>query len=134
MLELRWEWLTARGLDVPGEARKEKKAAFYVVSAGARKALDEIRLPRRPLIFNWHLSESSFYTHYERLLERAKLPTSRKYKPQRVRRSSLTYWAIAGQDAAERAKHSDPSTTAKYYLDETLFEQPDPSKILPPIE
>lgn len=133
MLKLRWEWITPRGLDIPLEARKGHKTAFCVLSEDAKAALRAIRLPRRELIFAWHLSDSSFYLHYEKLLAIAKLPTGRKFKPQRVRRSSLTYWHKGGQDATERAKHSSPHTTAQYYLDESLFDTVDPGAVLPRI-
>lgn len=134
MLALRWEWLSDRGLDVPHEVRKGRKPAFYKLSQHTIDALQAIRFPRREMIFEWSRDRSSFYLHYTKLLKLARLPHDRKCKPQRVRRSHLTYWHIAGQDATERAQHASPDVTATHYLDETLFCHVDPSQVLPAID
>lgn len=134
MLALRWEWLTADGLDIPAEARKGHKAAYYRLSAAL---LDELRLfavPRRDMIFPWPLSKASFWNHYGRLLIRAKLPATRKDKPQKMRRTHLTWWMVGGGDPTSRAKHASAETTRRHYIDERLVKQIDPSEILPQIE
>lgn len=134
MLSLRWEWLTADGLDVPGEARKGNKPAYYRLS---RALLDELRAfahPRRELIFPWPLSRASFWNHYTRLLIRGRLPSTRKDKPQKMRRTHLTWWLVGGGDPTSRAKHASAETTRRHYIDERLVKQLDPSEILPSIE
>lgn len=131
MLKLRWEWLSPRGIDIPGEARKCGKAAFYRLSERTNERLSAIRSPSRDLIFHWPASVSCFYLHYGRLLTLAGLPSDRRSKPQRVRRSHLTYWHAGGEDATARAKHSSPDVTAKHYIDESLLPQIDPASVLP---
>lgn len=132
LLELKWAWLSDTGLDVPAEARKgRRKSAYYRLSADLLRELSQFRTPEREMVFPWSLSLASFWNHYTRLLKLAGLPHDRKCKPQKLRRSHLTWWAIGGQNATERAKHSDPMTTMKSYLDETLFPQIDPSSVLP---
>lgn len=133
MLSLRWEWITERGIDVPGRARKAGKRAFYVLPADTRQSLDAIRKPDRSLIFPWPLTLASFYNHYSRLLKRAGLPAGRKCKPQRMRRTHLTYWAIGGGDPTARAQHTSRAITDRFYLDQSLMPQPDPTVILPPL-
>lgn len=132
--KLKWEWLNARGLDVPGDARKGNKEAFYRLSSRTREVLESIRSPDREYIFELPFHVATIYNRFKRILKQAGLPTDRKSKFQRIRRSHLTYWAIAGQDPTERAQHSSSDVTRKHYLDMSLIEQPDPSTILPPIE
>lgn len=137
MLALRWEWLTADGLDVPGDARKGGKPAFYRLSRAASDALHDfaaLAAPRRDVIFPWPLSLASFFNHYTRLLVRAKLPSTRKDKPQKMRRTHLTWWMVGGGDPTSRAKHASSETTRRHYIDERLVKQVDPSEILPAIE
>lgn len=134
MPKLRWEWLSSRGLDVPGDVRKDKKAAFYRLSKATQLTLESIRLPERELIFELPFHMATLYNRYTRILKQAGLPTDRKSKFQRIRRSHLTYWAIAGQDPTERAQHSSSDITKRHYLDSSLMDHPDPSTILPPIE
>lgn len=134
MLALRWEWVTKDGLDVPADARKGGKAAFYRLSSSLVDELKTFSAPSRQLLFPWPLSLASFWNHYARLLIRARLPHDRKCKPQKMRRSHLTWWAVGGGDPTTRAKHSSSETTRRHYIDERLIHQPDPSDILPPIE
>lgn len=133
LLTLRWEWLGKDGLDIPAEARKGQKAAYYRLSAGLLEELRAFAHPRRELLFPWPLSRASFFNHYTRLLIRARLPFDRRSKPQRMRRSHLTWWAAGGGDPTLRAKHASSETTRRHYLDETLLPQIDPSEVLPPL-
>lgn len=134
MLALRWEWLTRDGIDIPAAARKGGKGAYYRLSSGLLADLRQFADPRRELIFPWPLSRASFWNHYSKLLIRARLPATRKDKPQRMRRSHLTWWAVGGGDPTTRAKHASSETTRRHYIDERLIEQPDPSQVLPSLE
>jgi integrase len=131
MLRLEWDWLRRGGLDIPAEARKGQKAAWYLLSENVISELGKIRPPKRKLLFPWTLTVHSFYNHYARILRCAGLPTDRKCKPQRMRRTHLTYWCLGGEDASLRAKHVDSETTRKHYLDESILGGIDPSKVLP---
>jgi hypothetical protein len=132
MLALRWEWFTGIALDIPGDARKGGKHAFYLLSEQTAAEVRQFRKPARDLVFPAGCRQT-FYNHYTRLLHLAGLPTSRRHKPQRVRRSHLTYWQMGGQDAQQRAQHASGDTTIRHYLDETLLPQVDPSTVLPSI-
>ncbi len=133
-LKLTWDMLTPRGLDVPGEVRKGGKRAFYRLSDACRAELEAIRLPVREQIFPWEMNESTFFNHFGRLLRAAGFSDDRKSKQQKVRRTHLTLWELGGQDASARAKHSDPSVTARHYLDESMFPVVDPATVLPSLE
>lgn len=131
MLALTWEMVTDRGLSVPGHVRKCGKSAFYVLSPQTMQELDGFRHPERERIFPWTLHLCSFYNHYSRLLRLAGLPTDRKCKPHRMRKTHLTYWAIGGGDPTARAQHSSAGLTTKFYLDESLMIAPSPQDHLP---
>lgn len=132
LLALRWEWFTGIALDIPGASRKGGKHAYYLLSQQTIDELRRFRKPARDLIFPGGCKQS-FYNRYTRLLTLAGLPTTRRHKPQRVRRSHLTYWHMGGEDAQQRAQHASGDTTARHYLDETLLPQVDPSTVLPSI-
>lgn len=131
VLALEWTMLKRGGLDIPATARKGQKAAWYLLSEQLQQQLEEFRLPKRTLILPWDKDIASFYHHYKRLLIAAKLPCDRKCKPQRMRRTHLTYWCLGGEDASLRAKHVDAETTRKHYLDESILGGIDPSQVLP---
>lgn len=131
MRALRWDMLSDRGLSIPGNCRKGRKAAFYRLSAATMQHLGTIRNPCRDLIFPFEYHPASFYNHYRRLLQSAELPTGRKSKPQRMRRTHLTYWAVGGGDPTARAQHTSRAVTDRFYLDQRLLDQPDPNTILP---
>lgn len=85
-------------------------------------------------MFTWNRCEGTFFNHQKRLNRLAGLPTTGKHLTQRMRRTHLTLWHIAGQDATKRAQHSSPSVTTRHYLDESLLPQLDPSEVLPQID
>lgn len=129
----RFDWLTGDGIHVPAFARKGAKSAFYRLTPPTHEAIERIRSPEREKIFPWLLSDASFFLHYGRLLKAAGLPNDAKSKGQRMRRTHLTYWAIAGKDASARAQHTSRALTEKFYLDETMLPHADPGDVLPPL-
>lgn len=132
MLQLRWEWLRAGVLDVPGTARKCGKRAIYKLSGKCLVALNRTGQPNRELIFPCSKTRTVFYRHFKEIVQRAGLPyVPRHDAPQKMRRTHLTFWAIGGEDATKRAKHSSPHVTAKHYLDESLMPQRNPGEVLP---
>ena len=57
---------------------------------------------------------STFYNRLNRLLKAAHLPTDRRSKCHRVRRTHASYLTAAGGDATQSLGHSSPKTTAGY--------------------
>lgn len=122
VLELRWEWLDGRVLRVPASVRKgRKKPMVYFLPATVVSALERLRGYTEGLIFQtpWARGHASgtFYRHYTKLLERAGLPTGRKFKPQQLRRTFASYLEAAGGDATAALAHSDSKVTKESYLD-----------------
>lgn len=123
MLALRWDWLEADVLHVPGEVRKGgRKDATYVLPPECLARLVPLS-GTSPLIFPWHLTECSFYLHFDRLLRLAGLPTGRLNKLQKVRRSHATWLREAGGDPTRSLLHDSPETTIRHYLDPTINRQ-----------
>lgn len=73
-----------------------------------------IWLPDRTLLFPWPFHVSTFYNRLNRLLKAADLPTDRRSKCHRVRRTHASYLTAAGGDAMESLGHSSPKVTQGY--------------------
>ena len=124
LLALRWEWLDGDVLHVPCEVRKGgKKDGLYVLPAECLAKLVPLS-SAGPLIFPWHLTECSFFLHYDRLLRLAKLPTGRAQKVQKIRRSHATWLKEAGGDPTRSLQHGSPETTIRHYIDPSICRQP----------
>jgi len=78
-------------------------------------------------------SMGKFYKHYSRLLEMAGLPTDRKSKTHRMRKSVASHLAARGYDATAALGHSSPEVT-KCYLDPSIVGTVRPSDVLPSLE
>ena len=133
MLAIRWDWLELNTGDllVPGHVRKGgKKAMPYVLRPETRKAISRLQTHQTGDIFYWPQSRASFYHHYTRLLKRAGLPTGRKYKPQRIRRTFASFIEAAGGNATDALAHSDRRVTDASYIDPTIAKKDSPNKLL----
>lgn len=125
LLALRWEWFDGRYLHVPAEVRKGGRTPMvYDLPSEACAAIENLRGKTEGLIFavQWargHKS-GSFYRHYKKLLERAGLPTGRRFKPQCLRRTFASHLEAAGGDATQALAHTDRKTTVGSYLDRSV--------------
>jgi len=75
-------------------------------------------------------SMGKFYDHYKLLLETAGLPTDRKSKTHRMRKSVASHMAARGHDACAALGHSSPEVT-KCYLDPSIVGTVRPADVLP---
>jgi integrase len=135
-LSLEWDWLDLETgvLDVPPEVRKGKhKGMMYVLKAPTLAALTKIKQPKRRLIFPWPYHPGTFYNHYNRLLESAGLPTDRRSKPQKMRRSFASHIEAHGGNATEALDHTARSVTVKSYLDPSIVNRKPANMVLPEI-
>lgn len=125
--------LAARTLVVPATCRKgrTKPAVYRDLPDVVVEALRAIESPRRPKLFAWPLCESRFYAAYTRLLQLAGLPSGRRHKPQKLRRTFATLLEAAGGDATKALMHSDRRVTERSYLDPTQATGPAPASLLP---
>ena len=87
------------------------------ITADTALAIDQIALPKRDLVFPWRKSVSTIYYHLDRILDRANLPKDRRSKFHRIRRTSASYYELAGGDAQDLLDHSTPALKRRHYLD-----------------
>ena len=135
-LALKWAWLDldTGALDVQPEARKGRsKGMLYVLRPDTLATLRAMRSPERELIFPWPTSVSSFYGAYGRLLKLADLPSDRRCKPQKMRRSFASHVEANGGNATEALGHSARKVTVKSYLDPSICCKSPPNLLLPRI-
>ncbi len=123
LLRLLWQDvdLTAPAILASADWSKTGRDEHLGIAPDTAAALGSILLPTRRLVFPWQCHLVTFYHHWDRLLKLAGLPTGRRNKTQRLRRTCGT-WAeiVGGQGAGQRILgHSTPSVTADHYLDRT---------------
>jgi integrase len=125
LLALKWSYIAADGwMHVPAEVRKGKrKDMTYRLAPDTLDALNAIRLPLRELLFPWPHDENYIFNRFEKILERAGLPTDRKSKFHRIRRSVASHYEGAGGNATRLLGHEDRRTTIRSYLDPRIVEQ-----------
>lgn len=92
-------------------------------------ALSLIRDPKRRLVFPWERDRSMIWQHYEKILERAGLPVSRRNKFHKMRRTVASWFEAFGGNATELLGHSSRKIT-KAYLDDTITGKPHASDLL----
>jgi integrase len=126
-------WTNLRGdwLRIPAESRKGKRADHVVrLSPATLASLQQIRQPRRDLIFPWPYSPSYLWHVYGLILSAAHLPRDAKHKFHCLRRSVASHLKAAGGDPTIALGHADPRTTAKY-LDPRIVSPAQPCDLLP---
>lgn len=132
VMALRWSDVDlANGwVIVPAEARKGKhRDKAFSLHPDTVAALREIQEPRRELVFPWPFDVSYLYVRYKKLLRRAGLPTDRKSKFHRMRKSAASYMEAAGGNATDFLDHSSRDTT-KAYLDPRICHRQQASSLL----
>lgn len=134
-----WVCLETGILSIPAEVRKGgQQAATYQLKPHTVELLRPLvaAAKARPdgKVFATGQTVHTFYIHYGQLLKSAGLPTTRKFKPQRIRRTFATFLEIAGGDATEALKHSCRRVTRESYLDPTMHKASPPNRLLPPLD
>jgi integrase len=116
---------------VPAEDRKGgREDKSFPIPAELVEAYRLIQTPYREMVFPWQYSATYIYRKYDKILERAGLPTDRKSKFHRIRKSTASYYKAAGGDATELLGHADPKTT-KRYLDPRICGSRNSAEALP---
>jgi integrase len=132
VLRLKWQHvdLDSGWLIIPAELRKGKRQdKSFRLHADTVAALRLIREPARPIIFEWPKNVLLIYRDYRRILERAGLPTDRRSKFHRMRRSTASHFEAAGGNATELLGHTSRRTTMAY-LDPRVIQPQQASEIL----
>lgn len=123
--------LQDRFLLVPAALRKGRtRDRLYPLEPSTLKALQALLSHHRDgLLFPDPYSSTYLYNRFNKLLERAKLPSDRRSKFHRIRRTVASAVARAGGDATAALDHASPRTTKKY-LDPRIVGGVEVSKIL----
>lgn len=75
-------------------------------------------------------TSGAFYYRYSTILKRAGLPTNRKWKPQKLRRTFASYLEAMGGDATDALQHSSRRVTKASYLDPTIAVRQSASQVV----
>jgi integrase len=129
--QLKWENLDADGwLLIPAELRKGKREdKHFRLGPDTLQALERIRQPDREMIFPWECHPNVIYRHYRKILVRAGLPTDRRSKFHRLRRTVASNYEAHGGDATALLGHANRSTT-KQYLDPRIIKTKQPCEVV----
>jgi integrase len=135
-LSVRIEWidLERRVCSIPATERKgRRKAATYTLWEELIPLLRQLVAvsPQRQLAWPWPFSEGRYYDHWGRIARDAGLPDDRKHKSHSLRVSHATWRQVAGGDSTRQLMHSDPSVTARHYIDRRML-PPDDTKLFIP--
>jgi len=114
---LKWHNADLRSghLLVPAELRKGgRRDQIYKLADDTILALKDFQHPKRDDIFPWSYCYTYLWKKYESILKRADLPTDRKSKFHRIRKSVASHAEAAGGNATEILGHSQRSVTLAY--------------------
>ena len=117
-------------LYLPGEIRKTPVDRLYVLTPDTMSVIAKMGHPERTLMFPFPFCLGTFYNHYTRLLKDAGLPSTRRDKPQKMRRSFASHLEAAGGNATEALGHSTRSVTDRSYIDPSIVKKPPPNRLL----
>jgi integrase len=113
--QMEWNWLSSDWLNVPAEARKgRRKDKAYRLSNTTLGHLTAIRFVSSAKPFPWPYCDSYLWTLYGKLLESAGLPSGRKDKFHKIRRTTGSVAYAAGLDPQEVLDHQYRRTTQGY--------------------
>jgi integrase len=131
LLELEWSMIDwDRGvLLVPAEIQKDDADQAFRLHPETLLHLRQIEAPRRRLLLPWDRCYSVIWYRYGKNLKEAGLPSTRRDKFHRMRRTTATHFEAAGGDATELLGHSSRDTTRRY-LDEQIINRLHPCDVI----
>jgi integrase len=130
---LRWRDVAGCNVLFVAETRKKKtRDILRVVSVGCADAMLEIRGSRGPndLVFPWPRTKSYIWKRLEIILQRAGLPSGRRDKFHKIRKTTASYFEAAGGNSQRLLDHADAKTTRKYH-DPRVVRQPSAPDLIP---
>ena len=117
VLALQWDSIdfTNQWVRFPAETRKGRAAdKTFKLRPDSIEAIQRISEPARNTVFVWPYAQNYLWNRFAKILERADLPTDRRSKFHRIRRTVASYYKAAGGDATELLGHSRRSVTEAY--------------------
>jgi integrase len=120
-LQLNWSDvdLDSGIVTVRAETQKDRSGQRFPLKPATVECLRRIREPKRKMVFQPSYDRSAFPYWLAKFLKAAGLPSTRRDKFHRLRRTVASWYEHAGGDASDLLGHSNRSTTRKY-LDPTI--------------
>jgi integrase len=120
-LALRWDAVDLYSGTILAAAETQKQFAdqIFMPAPETIALLKEFRFPPREVVFPWPEARSRMYDRFKELLERAGLPSGRRHKFHKLRRTTASHIKAAGGNATEHLGHSSPRVT-EGYIDERI--------------
>jgi integrase len=108
--------LVGEHLLVPAAFRKgNRRDKLFSLRAETVSALrDLMALHREPLLFPWDRCETYVYNRYSKILKKAGLPSDRRSKFHRIRRTVASAVACQGGNPTAAMDHANSKTTKRY--------------------
>jgi integrase len=135
VLALRWR--NVRGLTVLYEAEDRKgkrRDLLREITEQTAEAMQAIKGSRTPddAVFLWDKNPKYIWRRLAIILKRAGLPSGRKDKFHKIRKTCASYSQAGGVSAQDVLDHADPKTTRKY-LDPRIVKPPSAISVLPKV-
>lgn len=120
-------WLTVRGEYRKGKTRDKR----YRLRPATLKRIAKMNAGKAP-VFDFPFHPNYIYNLYSELLDDAGLPSTRRDKFHKIRRTTASNFEAAGGNATALLDHTDRRTT-EAYLDPRLLKEVQPADIVPGI-
>lgn len=133
MLRLRCDSVDLEAGTLVAEAETQKQLAEqrFKLPPEAIDALRAIWSPKREFVFPWPKSITLLWRDFKAILERASLPSDRRSKFHRIRKTSASYLKKAGGNPTEHMGHSSAAVT-EAYIDDDIAGSRSQCHLLPP--
>lgn len=132
VMQIEWCWidLETGWLIVPAEARKfQREDKAFLLHPQTVGYLEKIRHSGSKFVFVWPWTRQTLWIRYAKILADAGLPTDRKSKFHRMRKSAASWFEAAGGNATDLLGHTARRTT-EAYLDPRIVPKPQASNLL----
>ena len=133
LLQTKWDDLQGEWLTVPATSRKGKLSGkVFKLSERTQEVLQRMRPEsKEPLIFPWFAVYTSLWDKFGKILDDAGLPSGRRSKFHKIRRTVATYYEAAGGNATVLLGHSSRKIT-EAYIDQRFVKTPQPCDLIEP--
>lgn len=131
-MALEWSDVRPDSVLYRAETRKgQTRDILRSITPSCHAAIEAIRRPRA-MVFAWPFAKSMLWYRMGRICRRAGLPSDRRSKFHRIRRTTASHYAAAGGDAQRLLDHSSPAVTRRY-LDPRILPEIRASDLLPSV-
>lgn len=135
LLALRW--MDVQGCNILFRAERRKGRRRDILREISVRTADELMAFRgsrggEDLVFPWQHTYTLLYRRLGAILARAGLPTDRRSKFHRIRKTTASYYEAAGGDAQRLLDHASP-VTKRAYIDPRIVRQASAPDMIPPV-